>query len=96
MKRKYKELDEQNINNYNNKLKSININDILNDNYTLSTNKTNNEYSLLSVNEKLCKPYDYKDIFTKIDKKELFKAVKDELDSMKNLNVYEVVSTRKL
>ena len=44
------------------------------------------------MNEKLCEPYDYKDIYTKVDKKEWFKAVKDELDSMKNLNVYEVVS----
>ena len=95
-KRKYKESDEQNINNYNNKkLKSFNINDILNDNYTLSTNKTNNVYSLLSVNEKLREPYDYKDIYTKVDKKEWFKAVKDELDSIRlnlsDLNVYEMV-----
>jgi len=44
------------------------------------------------VNEKLCEPYDYKDIYTKVYKKEWFKAVKDELDSMKDLNVYEVVS----
>jgi len=93
IKRKYKESDEQNNNNYNNKkLKSFNINDILNDNYTLSTNKTNNVYSLLSVNEKLCEPFDNKDIYTKVDKKEWFKAVKDELDSMKDLNIYEVVS----
>ena len=44
------------------------------------------------MNEKLCESYDYKDIYTKVDKKEWFKAVKDELDSMKDLNVYEVVS----
>ena len=68
----------------NKKIKSFNINDILNDNYTLSTNKNNNVYSILSVNEKLCEPYDYKDIYTKVDKKEWFKAVKDELDSMYN------------
>ena len=44
------------------------------------------------MNEKLCEPYNYKDIYTKVNKKEWFKAVKDELDSMKDLNVYEVVS----
>jgi len=53
IKRKPKEIEEQNANK---KLKSFNINDILDNNYSLLS-KNINIYSLLSINEDLCEPY---------------------------------------
>jgi len=46
---------------------------------------------LLSTKEELCEPYNYHDIFNKIDKNKWLQAVKEELNSMKNLKVYKKV-----
>jgi len=53
IKRKPKKIEEQNNNK---KLKSFNINDILDNNYSLLS-KNIKIYSLLSINENLCEPY---------------------------------------
>jgi len=62
------------------KIKSFDLMDIIEDNF-----------SLLSTKEELCEPYNYPDIFNKIDKNEWLQAVKEELNSMKNLKVYKKV-----
>jgi len=48
-------------------------------------------YSLIS--NKLWEPHNYNDISNKIDKQEWYNALKDELNNMKNLKVYEFTKT---
>lgn len=58
----------------------------------LSVEKTHKIMANLAENT-LIEPTTYKSIFSKSDKNEWIKAVKDELNNMKELNVYTIVNT---
>jgi len=73
---------KNNINNINLKRKSSNT---YNNFYNNKRNKLECNYNLL------IEPLTFNDIYNCIDKKEWLQAVKDELDMMKKLNVYESV-----